>query len=401
MQIRERLAATLTVPVFGLGVRAGAAPEDPEPIRLLYRAAVGCPSEAEFIARVRARTQRAQFVAQGASVRTFSVEIALGTLPTGSVTIVDGDREPLRRTIHAATCAEVADALGLMVALAVDPSQAMFFSSPSGSVPAGSAPTPSSAPAAAAPSAATPSASATSADSVTAAAPRIATSASSVPITPDPIPQPQPPPADSESRSPAPVPAHDSPVVHGPLPATPPAHTQWPSRMFAGAQLAAATGVAPETILAGAFVLGWQPGSVLGIPGIRVRAAFARAQTAKLDVPGGGATFTWTVARAEACVLLSPANPVRLGPCLRTEGGVLDVTGSDIAFARTQHSPWAAVGPVANAEWSLLGALFLDLEVGPTLRAVTNRFFFLPDTTAYTVPVVGFDAEAGLAAYFL
>ena len=49
----------------------------------------------------------------------------------------------------------------------------------------------------------------------------------------------------------------------------------------------------------------------------------------------------------------------------------------------------------------MLGALFLDLEAGPTFRPVLGRFRFLPDTIVYQVPVVGLDAEAGLGFHFL
>jgi hypothetical protein len=158
--------------------------------------------------------------------------------------------------------------------------------------------------------------------------------------------------------------------------------------------------VTPNSLVAGAAVVGWR-GPSTSLVGASFRLAFLRAATDELRVPGGSASFTWTVGRVDGCGLLRPKTPLRVGLCARLEAGVLDVSGVGDAGANTQHSPWLALIPLAHAEWSILGSLFLDLDVGPSLRAVTNRFYFLPDTTAYTVPLVGLETEAGLAIHFL
>jgi hypothetical protein len=147
-------------------------------------------------------------------------------------------------------------------------------------------------------------------------------------------------------------------------------------------------------------VVGWR-GPSTSLVGTSFRLAFLRAATGELPVSGGSASFTWTVGRVDACGLLWPKTPLRVGLCARLEAGVLDVSGVGSDGANTQHSPWLAVAPLAHAEWSILGSLFLNLDAGPSVRAVTNRYYFQPDITAYTVPLVGFETEVGLAIHFL
>ncbi len=117
---------------------------------------------------------------------------------------------------------------------------------------------------------------------------------------------------------------------------------------------------------------------------------------------GGEAQFTWNVGRLDGCVLAWPTHVLRLGACARAEAGVLGVNGSAIAAPQATHSVWIAAGAVGHLEWTLLGSLFLDAQAGPILRITNDRFYFLPNnTTAYHVPVVAIDAEAGVGVHFL
>ncbi len=145
--------------------------------------------------------------------------------------------------------------------------------------------------------------------------------------------------------------------------------------------------------------LGWRSTGAARL-GLSVRAAFVRVGTAPLSASGGTADFTWTVGRVDACGLVRPDRPLRVGGCSRLEAGVLQATGHEIGGARGQVSPWIAAGALARFEWSFLGALVLDLEAGPTFRLDSARFFFFPGTV-YAVPPVGLDAEAGIGVHFL
>src|SRR5258708_15601464 len=106
--------------VTGAAARA-VAQESAEPIRLVYRASEGCPDEASFVARVRARTARARLAWAGESSRTFTVVVEAGPPPSGRVTVDNADQAEGTRRVQADTCSDVADALALVVALATDP----------------------------------------------------------------------------------------------------------------------------------------------------------------------------------------------------------------------------------------------------------------------------------------
>ena len=378
------VAGAIAALLLAEGVELAAAEGEGEPIRLEYRAGAGCPAEAAFVDRIRARTARARFVRAGGRVRTFTVELEGGARPSGSVTVVNGPRTEGTRRLEADTCSDVADALALMVALALDPHAHPAetpLSGPSSSVASGAGPV---------------------------GAPDLAPDASEVEASVPEGSAPEPPAADAGAVDDAgPDSSSSSPAspswIEPDVPATPPAPAppRPPLHFFGGIDLALASDVTPTSpLFAGAPYVGWRS-TREGLLGPSFRASFLRAGTGTLTEPGGAASFTWTVGRLDACAMLWPAGRLRLGGCARVEGGVLEGSGEQIANALTQRSAWVALGALARVEWSLLGPLFLDAEGGPTFRITADRFYFLPGTTVYDVPVVGFSSEAGLGVHFL
>lgn len=95
--------------------------DDAEAIRLSYSASGQCPDEADFSARVRARTTRVRFAPPGETARRFDVTLLDGTPASGEISIVDAEGPHGARRVRATTCAEVADAIALVMALAVNP----------------------------------------------------------------------------------------------------------------------------------------------------------------------------------------------------------------------------------------------------------------------------------------
>jgi hypothetical protein len=360
------LVPALVVLVLAAAITAIATADDAgEAIRLEYSAGPGCPDEAAFVARLRARTALARFVGRFERARAFVVRLASGATSSGSVTVTDADRGEGTRSLDADTCDEVADALALMVALAIDPHASIAPVAPPAS--AGSASPDSD-------SGATPASTAPFADAA-----------------PPPLPLPPPPPPAPLTTAPTTDEA-DAAAAHGSSSAL--------RHVFAGADFAVATGVTPTTLLAGSPYIGWRS-TQASLLGVSVRGAFLRAATAALDVPTGGqAIFTWTVGRLDGCAVLWPDRALRLDACARIEAGALDGTGEQIVGARTRHGAWLAAGPLARLEWSLLRVLELDVGVGPVFRTLTNRYYFLPGATVYQVPVTGLDAEAGLGVHF-
>ena len=371
------LAAVLPMWLARASVVALAQTETGELIRLQYRATAGCPDEAAFLARVRTRTAHARFVGEGEPARTFSVNLENGAPSWGSVTITEGDRAEGTRRLEADSCDQVADGVALMVALALDPRALGGLAPAVSEVEAGPLPP-------------------------------------AVPEIPDASA------AGDLDASPAPPPANPIEVSYG-TPTAPPLnlppsqesdsaaeanHPPSPLRAFvrhfiAGADVALATGVTPKTLFAGTPYLDWRSSAVASLAAA-FRVAFLRAGTGTVPVGTGNAAadFTWTVGRIDGCATLRPTRRVGLSPCACLEGGALEVHGDRVPEARTQHSAWIAAGPVARVEWTLLGPIVLDAQVGSSFRLTDYRFVVLPVATAYQVPYAGLEAEAGLGLSF-
>jgi hypothetical protein len=116
-----RAALLVALGSFAAPRRALAQEVGKEPIRLEYRASEGCPDVETFVARVRARTSRVRVALPGEAARTFAIVLVDGSPASGEVGVVDGEHPESARRVQGATCSEVADALALIVGLAVNP----------------------------------------------------------------------------------------------------------------------------------------------------------------------------------------------------------------------------------------------------------------------------------------
>ncbi|HEX8793811.1 MAG TPA: hypothetical protein VF765_22865 [Polyangiaceae bacterium] len=354
--LRRGLAAALCVIACA---PLALADESGEPIALDYRATSDCPDAAAFEQMVRGRTNRARFVASG-QARTFAVTLTRGPHASGRLTVLRSGSIEGVREVHADSCAEGAEALALMVALAVDPSAILGPAAPTNA--ASGAPSP-------------PAATTASAQAVQEEPPAVTQS------PPSPLPAPlatTPPP----SESPAPTSA------------APPPHT-----VFVGTDLVVAGGAPSNPLFGVAPLLGWRSSST-GLIAPSIRASFLHAGSSVGEATGGSAAFTWNLGRLEGCVLSWPPGPAHLLACARVEAGVVDASGSGVPLATSRERAWVALGPVVRGEWSLLGPLFLTIDAAPMVRATTDRFYFRPDSTVYQVSWLGFEGGAGIGVHF-
>lgn len=102
------------------------------PRGLVYRAPTGCPPEADFVTQVAARGGRFR----PDDERTFEVDVVLrGEAFSGSLRLREGERESEAREVTGQSCAEVADALAVVTALALQPSAASDRAQPPPPVP--------------------------------------------------------------------------------------------------------------------------------------------------------------------------------------------------------------------------------------------------------------------------
>lgn len=358
-----------------LGAARVSADDWREPVRLEYASPVACPDRAAFEARVLARTARALFVASDPDARTFEVTLESGAHPSGRLTVRRGGVVEGTRDVHADTCTDVADALALVVALAIDPS---LLAGPVASAPSSATTSPSTS--SPAPSAA-PSA-------VPSAAPSTEPAPSAPPAPAPPIPAPPPRPvARTVLRAPPPAPS---------TPAQPPQVHM----LFVGVDVVLATGVLPTTLVAVSPEVGWRS-KVASVFAPSVSLSFLHGTSGLLSVPGGDASFTWNVGRVDGCALSWPHAPTHVLGCLRIEAGALDAAGSQVTLPQKSSRGWFAAGPVVRGEWEILAPLFVGAQAGVMLRGTADRFFFPPDNTIDQVPIVGLEASAGLGVNFL
>lgn len=111
-------AAALLLPLS-----ARAEPAAVEAVSLVYEGGETCPSEAEFFATVRTYTRHWSPPAPGTTAaRTIRVRLSVGASETvGTFLLSNAKRTVSERQIAGPTCADVSDALAVMVAVAIDP----------------------------------------------------------------------------------------------------------------------------------------------------------------------------------------------------------------------------------------------------------------------------------------
>jgi hypothetical protein len=122
--VRAARHALLLACAFVCAPRAARAESGESPFHLDYVAAPeGCPGASDFVSAVRARTERTRLAQAGESAVTVAIRIegSPGAAVRGRLDIREPDGTRQERVVESATCAEVANALALVVALYLDP----------------------------------------------------------------------------------------------------------------------------------------------------------------------------------------------------------------------------------------------------------------------------------------
>jgi hypothetical protein len=335
-----------------------------------YEAPAGCPSQSDFEARVRARgpSHAANGAAPSSLQRVHAKVRVQAGRASGSVAIADASGATTTRRIVAASCAEVVDALALIVALAVDPLQQREESGEAAATPGAG------------------EAGATSTDSVTTS-----------PATSSDIP---------ETEKAAPPPSVTNRQQNKEEPATPAEPETEASRRIALARRPhfgvfasglVASGMMPDAAYGGELAF-----SVAG--GYKRRfVAFAGARAAfAQDITGteGNARFTWWTTFFGFCLGGRVVTPeLWVDGCATLEIGRLGATGSETRNAASAPRLWQAVGPGMRVEWVVARPFALVAGVDGLFPFRRERYLLGPDTAFHT-PVVGVRAEAGLGVRF-
>jgi len=346
-EVPIRLARLVTSCLLFAGVSWGgiATARDAAPAPVAYRAPASCPSAEEFSAQVAARTPL--FLGDG----DLSIRVELFELPQGlrgRVELVRAGKVTARE-IDAERCAELVEALSLVVAILIDPN-------------ADTRPVPVGAPAEA---------------PVPAPPPRRV------------VPLPGPKLASPDERWP-----DDADVEAG-------EPTEKPPRRWA---IEAGSGVVAEGAVA--------PGLVVG-PRVFVGAWFEQAVPITLDLSAarlwsgtitglssGSASMVLDVLRLDACVFEWKRSVFSVEPCVGVEAGVLRVEGTHPAGPSSHNLFWGSAGAELRGSVWYRDLLRVSAEVGAGVPFVHYRLSFQGEPPIHETPPVGLFLGFGLAVRF-
>jgi len=320
------LGASVALTARAAPVTTSPAGDATEPIRIEYRAEVGCPKADEFNRQVFRRTTSARLATGGDLARTFIVSIERrGTGLAGNLVIRQADGTSESREVVGPDCKEVATVLALATALAIDPQASL-------------APEPE-------------------ADAVS---------------EPEPAPLAPPP----SQRAPADKTASSQPGGDEPVPAA------W----IIGLGPALEAAIAPRLAFGGGLELAFRPKGRGPVSSAGVEAIYLR--TPEHEGAGASSTFQFVYAKPSVCsVALGWQAGSGIAPCIGAELGAVTGSGSDVPHTSTRTRVWSAVD-IGLRLFQTLGTSWFFAAEGTVVLPITRyKFVFLnPDTPVYSVP---------------
>ncbi len=328
-----------------------------ETIRIEYRAAPPCPSEAQFVAEVGKRTTRARLATAPSDVRTFIVliEQKRGRV-SGSLVIREREQTTVARTVEGEQCKDVSSALALATALAIDPNASL-------SGGANAAESPREAPP----------------KSDTAPVDASATGHSETPRPAKSAPQP------SDTTQPN---------------ARPPRLDARPLRFEVAAGPSLLVGAAPRVAFGASAWLGASSTSHSWL--VRFGADLSWLEAPTQTVASASSTFRFVYLRPTLCAFdLSRHPSLSLAPCIALPLGAVTGRGTNITNTATETRFWGSLNALLRLNVALGRRWFFEGDAALVLPLTRYRFVFQnPDTTIYRVPSVAFDGELRLGARF-
>ncbi len=323
-------------------------------LSLHYAAGAACPSESEFVAMVRGFTQRWSLAAEGASA-DLTIDVEMTSRPNesrGSLAVKNAGGAVSRRDIAGADCAEVSQALAVMVAVLIDPRAGMSGAKTDEEPP----PAPE-----------------VHADAGPSPPPKEPTRpAATPPVTKD---EPEPPPRARKTISVALDARFEttSAVVRGALPG-----------LGASVVLSTSSSDGPPWLRA------LKPSIGIGIrQSLPKERALAR----------GDFEFLWTAAGLRLCPLgFSLWRAIEVSPCAETNLGVLRASASGLADARSVSTPWLDVGGSLWVSVALSKTVFLSSTVLVTMPLDRQPFVTDSGMGVASVPPHGVLGGVGVGA---
>ncbi len=322
------MAAALFVPAPALGAEV-------EHIALLYETTGSCPAEPDFLSIVHRYTTRWILVPEGtAEARTIRVRLTDDpTGATGSLAVRRTDGAISEREVAGPNCTTVAEALAIMVAVAIDP-RAGAPSDDHQREP----------------------------DDASRMAPPPAPSAR--------VPQPVAPSKKAPQSTWRPLSSIDvrgevtSAVVRGPLLA-----------LAVSMKLELSEAVGPHWLR-----------TLRPSIGIGVRQSLPKEQA----VRGGNVEFLWSTGHLRVCPFrLALGTTAEVTPCVEGNVGRLGAAAEGYAYARSTSSLWVDLGGSVSAAVNVSGRIFLSSTVLVTAPLTREEFVLASGASVSTVPALG------------
>lgn len=323
----------------------GAGGQEPATVNVWYRSIEGCPSGAEFLARLEARRVTAKIASVGDSI---DFVVTLGTGPKGSTGLLERQTSEgvvAVRTVDGDTCEQVASAVALSLALAAEGQPAR------------------------------PGATATAAP---AASPK-------TPPPPEPFRPRRSPPREKPPEAPVEVPRNEPQA----------GASSTGSEVWIGAQATVITGLAPSALPGALLFAELRQLTPFG-SSLRVSAGAASTSSAvgsdefRLSVVGG---------RLEGCpaALATSASRLVLTACAALDLGAVLTSGAG-PVGLDESALWSALAAHARVAFRPLNRLSLEAQVGGLVPLTRYELGAAGEAGAfYRAASVGFAAAIGVA----
>ncbi|AKV03919.1 Type II/IV secretion system ATP hydrolase TadA/VirB11/CpaF, TadA subfamily [Labilithrix luteola] len=357
----RRLATATIFFSLLLPIRRAKADDAHEPIAIVYTAPAFCATQQTLLAHVLARTSNARSATAGEAAREFRVHIEQRDGTLNGTLLVPGESNgtPMQhREVTSSNCADLVEALGFFIALAIDAR-------------------------------------------ASAPAPRPAPSLAPPPPPPPPAPLPPTPASLAPGAEPRPTPPPTR-VMEAAQAVVTRARAQRSSLVLGvGAGGVLATGIAPHAAIGSrlsAHAALEASDASLFAPALSISAVTTTTVTDKTVL--GGLALRWSALEGVFCPIAIVSRFAVLRPCALFEWGVLRGDGAGIPNAQRNDAPWLAVGTLGRAELPLGYGLHLDVEAGVAAPLVRQRFDFTSGATAFSTPALGARAALALAARF-
>jgi len=344
----------------------------------------GCLSRADLVARIARRSSRIRVVGEGGSAVP-ALRAAVEAAPSGAVAVSLSFAWPggarSERRLSARSCAEAADAVALVIVLALDPSAAAAPGAPrlappaapvsSGPGPVGGAPAPSPD----TPPPVTPAPGPTAPPPVAGepVPPSASASASTSGAAPA---SPLPPASEAEAEAEAERAPDEQEAAPTPIPAM--------SRFWVGLGGRAVRGPAPRQLLGLGLVVAWElERASVWSPLVQVIGSYyARAAS---GATGGTATFGLDLVTLQLCPLRVGDGLIGVRLCAAASGGRLVARGSDTFNPRSGSPALITAGGAALLAVTPHPRIELAASVEPAAALISHQFTFDPNIF-YAVP---------------